>query len=259
MNSPEDDVKSEVRYKNVCYSRLITFEVNVLRNITKNIFLNAIACSGLGWLLRHNQVSQTPTLGDQFRMEQGNEIELRARKLYPNGELVDEKDFVSALSTTKNLMGDPRISTIFAGSFFVDNFATKADILTRNTDGSWHMIEVKSGVTDKKELVDDMAYTTLVINQCGYNISKISLMVVSKDFRLGLENKDLFKEIDHTDEVLEKVEKFKPLWEPTNEITRQEEKPKSNLLFECKKCPLFKECLGQNVKNHLRIGIKRCL
>ncbi|MDH5782247.1 MAG: DUF2779 domain-containing protein [Candidatus Bathyarchaeota archaeon] len=201
--------------------------------------------------MRSGQVSETPALGEKFRMEQGLEIGRRARKIYPEGVLIDDPDLASASKKTKGLMGDSSISTIFEGTFLVNNFVAKADILKRKNDDSWHMIEVKSSVIDKAEFIDDMAYTTMVIDSSGSNISNISLMLVSKDFRLGMKNKALFVEIDHTEEVQDRVEKFKPFWEPVEKITRMPEKPEPKLCFECRGCGLFKECLGRDIENHI--------
>ena len=222
-----------------------------LRNVSKAIFLNAIVCPALGWLMRSRYVSKTPTLGERFRMEQGIEIGRRARELYPEAVLIDDSDIASASKKTKSLIDNSNISTILEGAFLIDDFAAKADILKRKSDDGWHMIEVKSSVNDKAEFIDDMAYTAMVINRSGLNISNISLMLVSKDFRLGMKNKDLFVEIDHTDEVLDRVEKFKPFWVPIEKITRKSVKPRSELRFECRKCELFKECLGRDIENHI--------
>jgi len=96
-----------------------------------------------------------------------------------------------------------------------------------------------------------MAYTTMVIDRYGFDISTVSLLLVSKDFRLGMKNKDLFAEIDHTAEVLDRVEVFKPFWEKIEEITRKSVKPESQLRFECRKCELFRKCLGKGIDNHI--------
>lgn len=222
-----------------------------LRNVSKEIFLKAIVCPALGWLMRAEQISKERTIGERFRMEQGIEVERRARELYPDGFLIDERDIVSASKKTKSLIDDPNISIIFAGVFLIDDFVTKADILKRKSDDVWHMIEVKSSVNDKVEFIDDMAYTTMVADRSGLNISNVSLMLISKDFRLGMKNENLFVEIDHTDEVLDRVEKFKPFWEPIEKITRKSVKPEPELRFECRKCELFKECLGRDIENHI--------
>jgi len=220
--------------------------------MSKSLFLNAFVCPGLGWMIRHEKIKEKPVpLGVQFRMEQGLDIQFRSRKLYPNGVLISDRDIISASLKTKQFMNNPTIQVIFEGTFFLDDYITKADILKRNSNSSWHMFEVKSSVRDKEEFIDDMAYTTMVMLCCGVNISDIFLILISRDFRLGMNNEDLFIEINHTDEVLKKVEIFMPYWKKLNEITKNHEKPENDLIYECKKCDIFKECLGKNIKNHI--------
>jgi len=226
-----------------------------MKSVSKQIFLNALVCPTLGWLLRSGEIIKQITeaeltLGERFRIEQGIEIGRRARELYLGGLLIDEVDLVSASKKTKGFMNDPSISIIFEGAFLIDGFVARADILKRKGN-SWHVIEVKSSMNDKEEFIDDMAYTAMVIDRCGFSISSVSLLLVSKDFRLGMENEELFVEIDHTDEVLVRVEEFKPFWQQIEEITRAPSKPEPQLLFECRKCELFKECAGKNIENHI--------
>ena len=221
-----------------------------MRDVTKQIFLNASVCLSLGWLQRSEEISKTPTIGEKFIMEQGIDIHRRARDLYPKGILVDDPDKASASKKTRALMDDPSIPIILEGTFCIDGFVAKADILKRKDD-AWHMIEVKSSVNDKAEFIDDMAYTAMVIERAGYRISQISLLLVSKDFRLGMRNENLFVEIVHTKDVRERIEAFQPLWEPIEKITKMPVKPQPKLRFECRKCEIFRECLGKDVKNHI--------
>lgn len=170
-----------------------------MKNISKNIFLKAIVCPTLGWLMRTGgDVKQTLTLGERFRIEQGNEVGQRARGIYPEGILVKNIDLLAASEETYELISNPCVSVIFEGTFLVDGYAAKADILKRSDDG-WHMIEVKSGVNDKEEFIDDMAYSLMVLDKAGLKISKASLLLIPKDFRLGMSPESLFVEIDHTE------------------------------------------------------------
>jgi len=234
----------------------LTFRENrVVRSVSKQVFLNAVVCPTLGWLLRSDKVSKQITeagltLGERFRIEQGIEIGSRARELYPGGLLIDDVDLVSASKKTESLMNEPSVSIIFEGAFLIDGFVARADILKRGAKG-WQLIEVKSSVNDREEFIDDMAYTAMVIKRCGFNISNVSLLLVSKDFRLGMENEDLFLEIDHAEEVLARVEEFKPFWQKIEEITRAPVKPEPQLIFECRKCELFRECVGKDIENHI--------
>jgi len=223
-----------------------------MRNVTKRMFLNTLACPSFGWLMRmkREEVTREPTIGERFRIEQGMEVGRRAREAYSDGILIDEKDMTSAIERTKSLMNNPNVSVIFEGAFLADNLATRVDILRREDDG-WHIIEVKSNVNDKKEFIDDMAYTALVFNPSNHKISKISLMLISRDFRLGMDNDKLFVEIDHTEEVIERMLQFTICYSEIEQITRASTKPEAELQFTCKKCVLFKDCVGKDIKNHI--------
>ena len=223
-----------------------------MQNVTKQIFLNALACPSFGWLMRikSEEVISEPTIGERFRMMQGIEVGKRARELYPDGILIDERDMTSAVERTKSLMNDSNVLNIFEGAFIVNNLAARVDVLRRGDDG-WHIIEVKSSVKDKNEFIDDMAYTALIFDQSNYNISKISLILISRDFRLGMDNDKLFVEIDHTEEVIDRMLQFKTCYNEIEQITRASTKPDTELQFTCKKCGLFKDCVGKDIKNHI--------
>lgn len=226
-----------------------------MRNVTKEIFLNAIACPTLGWLFRCDEntrqlLKESRTLGDQFLIEQGLEIHERARQLYPDGILVQRRGLAPAVQETIRLMNDPTVSTIFEATFLTDDYVAKADILRKNGKG-WHLIEVKSSANDKEEFLDDMAYTTMVIEHAGIKVNTITLILVSRDYRLGMPDVNLFIEIDHTAEVLVKAELFKTIWDQVKEMTGAQIKPDPEIKIECKDCPLFAECLGKGIENHI--------
>jgi hypothetical protein len=218
--------------------------------VSKQIFLDALVCPTLGWLSRcEENFGAELTLGERFRIEQGIEIGRRARSLYPGGKLTSLNMEV-ALKETRQALADASVSAVFEGAFLADSFAARADMLVR-TDEGWHLVEVKSSTNDREEFVDDMAYTSMVVGRCGLDIDRVSLLLVSRDYRLGMPDEKLFVEIDHTDEVLQRVEELKPLWREIEEITRAPEKPAPHLIYECRQCELFGECMGKDVVNHV--------
>lgn len=224
-----------------------------MRNITKRIFLTALTCPTLGWLMRQKgeEKHRTITAAEKYQIEQGLEIGIRARALYPDGILIAARDLDSAVAETTNLMRNQKESTLFEAAFRIDNFTTRADILMRNNDGRWHMIEVKSSVNGKQKFIDDMAYTAMIIERAGYNIATVSLLLISKEFRLGMPSEKLFVEIDHTDTVKARIVEFKPVCAELEELTGMREKPEPKLRFECRSCELFKDCTGQGIENHI--------
>jgi len=221
-----------------------------MKNVSKQIFLNTLVCPTFGWLQRNrNGISAELTLGERFRIEQGIEVGRRARSLYPGGRLTS-LNMAVALEETEAALADETVPAVFEGAFLIDNFAARADVLERKGQG-WHMVEVKSAANDRDEFIDDMVYTTMVVGRCGLDVTRISLLLVSRDYRLGMPDEKLFVEMDHTDEVLQRVEELKPLWQEIEERTRAPEKPAPRLIYECRQCELFGECVGKDVDNHV--------
>jgi len=89
-----------------------------------------------------------------------------------------------------------------------------------------------------------MAYTAMVAKRCGINIAKVVLLLVSRDYRLGMENKFLFSSYDYTEEVLSRREEFRTVCAEVDSLTSCERAPQANLKFECRKCPAIRGCLG---------------
>ena len=200
--------------------------------------------------MRNDELKKPLTVSSKFLMEQGREIGKRAQYLYPKGVNVYTPNFEENAKKTSGMLKEKTFPVLFESAFLVDTYAAKADIL-EVVDGKLKMIEVKSGMNDKAEYIDDMAYTTMVINHSGVDISKISLFLISPDYRLGMDDKYLFREIDHTDDVIEKVKEFETLWGQIDALTSSDEKPTPSIIYKCKDCDNFNECLGRKHKNHL--------
>ncbi len=220
--------------------------------ISKNLFLNAAVCPTLGWRLRANESQDevAPTLAQQFRMEQGAEIGWRARRLFPEGVIISTGNLAEAAAETAKLVRAGGPSVLFEGTFVVDEYAAKADILRRIGDG-WHLVEVKSNVNLKQELIDDLAYTLMVLSRAGLRVSKASLLLISKDFRLGMEDSKLFAEYDCTENALAHVVQFQSFWDIIRDRTSSASMPEPTLIPACKNCEIFLDCLGKGIKNHI--------
>ena len=225
------------------------------KTISKNLFLNAMVCPTLGWRLRADEpggatASASSTLAEQFRMEQGLEVGRRARNLFPGGVLISTGDLAKAAAETTEQIRAGRPSVLFEATFVVDDYVAKADVLTRIGD-TWHLVEVKSSVNLKQELIDDLAYTLMVLSRGGLKISKASLLLVSKDFRLGMEDSKLFSEHECTEDALARVTQFEPYWDVIRDRTSAASMPKPMLILACKSCGFFKDCIGKGIENHI--------
>jgi hypothetical protein len=183
-------------------------------------------------------------------MEQGKEIGRLARLLFSDGIFVKEPSSSAASERTHELLKNPKTHALFEATFISGNCIAKADVIVRNGK-SWELIEVKSGVTTKEEHVDDMAYTALIAGAAGFHPKTISLLLINKNFRLGMPSEQLFVKADLTAQVLERIEEFRPLFESIDAITLTPDEPEPELTFNCKQCSEFEDCLGKEIKAHI--------
>ena len=161
------------------------------KDITKQLFLSTISCPTYGFL-QQLQPASALSISDQLRIDEGIEIHNRAKSLFPDGVSISG-DNITASKTTQKLLSDPTIDIIFEATFLADPYVTRADILIRD-NSAWKIIEVKSSVNFEDELIDDSAYTTMVAKKAGLDISSCSLLLVSKEYRLGKSDQELFVE-----------------------------------------------------------------
>jgi hypothetical protein len=218
--------------------------------LTKNIFLNTVACPTFGWRLKNDKIPEDRSPETLYWMDQGKRIGKLARDLYPEGVFVNAPDNESAAALTNELTADAKVQTIFEGTFITGNYVSKADILLRKGT-SWDLGEVKSGLNVKEDHIADMAYTTLIAQKSGFNISNIFLQLINKEYRLGMPLENLFVRINCTADVLDKVKKFSPNLSKVDHILHAADEPQPEPTMNCKKCSEFKQCIGKDIENHI--------
>ena len=183
-------------------------------------------------------------------MEQGGTIGRRARRLFPDGVLISTGDIESAAAETAGHVRAGGPQTLLEATFATEGYVAKADVLTRTEDG-WHLIEVKSNIKPAPRLIDDLSYTLMVLGRAGLKVSKASLLLVSREFRLGMADPDLFVEYEHTEDAIERVTQFGPYWDIVRATTSADRMPEPVLITACKTCPIFSDCLGKDIDSHI--------
>jgi hypothetical protein len=214
--------------------------------IAKFDWLSAGQCPAMAW----RGLRATPAPPDeagQFRMEQGQDVGSLARKLYPNGILVSRTDGKTTADVTQDLIADGAIETLFEAAFHAGPFVAKADILRRQ-NGAWHVLEVKSSFSDTKkteDLVDDLAYTVMVLRRSGLPVAQASLLLLSRTYRFGDSPDHLFDVIDKTGEAHARAADFESAADSLAQALFADAPPKPALVSACRSCSFFaSECLG---------------
>jgi hypothetical protein len=91
----------------------------------------------------------------------------------------------------------------------------------------------------------------MVMQRAGAAPVAICVLVVSKDFRMGMPAASLFIEVDVTQEVQARVEEFLPLWDEVRGALVAGESPEPELKLVCGKCEYFPDCTGSGVRDHI--------
>jgi hypothetical protein len=179
-------------------------------------------------------------------MRQGQEIGALACKLYSSGVLVMPKNGEPATAVTQQLIAQ-RVETIFEAAFSTGPFVAKADIL-RRADGAWHVLEVKSSFSDTvslDHLVDDLAYTVMVLKRSRLRIGKASLVLLSRQYRFGDGPERLFETVDVTGNVLARAAEFDAAADGVASALFHDTPPEPRLASVCRDCTAFGDvCLG---------------
>ena len=157
--------------------------------------------------------------------------------------------FDQALGRTQDLLQNEQIHTLFEAAFTSKGLAARADILSREGDG-WWLIEVKASVKDKPDLTDDLAYTHMVASRAGLRITRVSLLLLSGDYRAGYPFEALFAEVDKTSEVQDRAEEFSAVAPGLVRKLSARIAPPAEFILPCRDCPCFPgDCFGKNMKH----------
>lgn len=172
------------------------------RFISKSKYLLGIQCHKLLWLaFNRPELIPAPSQSQQRIFDQGTEIGELARQRFPGGFLIeaDHTQIPEAISQTQQAIENGR-EIIFEGAFNNDGIFARPDVIQRQANGRWNIIEVKSSTTVKEENIHDVAVQSYATLNSGIVIDKKFLMHINNECAYpNLSN--LFAIEDITEEV----------------------------------------------------------
>jgi len=176
--------------------------------LSKSRYLSGLQCHLRLWNSCFNrELASEVTPAQQALFGTGQEVGELATRLFPEGVLIREDHFhhEEAVQTTRNIVQDPSVSTIFEAAFLYHDLRIRVDILKRLDNGQWNMIEVKSSTSVKDIHLPDVAIQYYVLKASGLNINRAFLLLINNQYVYDGSNFDLenfFSFYDVTDEVL---------------------------------------------------------
>ena len=151
--------------------------------LSKSDFLKYRICPSYFWLWKYKPELVPDESTEEVRdnkFEQGNKVEAIARKLFPNGILIEGYNVEAQANTQKTIEAGTDI--LFQATVITDDgLLAMADVLEKNADG-WNLYEVKSSGSVKPEHIPDMAFQKTAFEKAGYNIKEVSVIHLNKEF-----------------------------------------------------------------------------
>jgi hypothetical protein len=143
-------------------------------------------------------------------MSSGQRVGLLARLLFDGGVDCSPKthfDYSESILKTQKLMR-LKMPVLYEAAFEFEEVMVAVDILVRDTEGGWHMYEVKSSTSVKKEHLEDAALQCSVLEGTGLTLSSVNIIHLDKDYvRMGeLDVKKLFKIVNIESEVRSRLD-----------------------------------------------------
>ena len=218
--------------------------------IEKSHWLDARRCASKAWFGLHSP-DQPLSESSRFLFEQGREVALRARGLYPAGVVA------GSLERTRHLVAEPAVSVIFDARFEAGPFAASVDILVRGEAG-WQILEVRSSLASKpvsrrgegRDLTGELAYAAMVLREAGVPVAGASVAQLSRQYRFGDSLEQLFEISDKTAAVELRLAETGASRARIAESILSEDRPEARFCSACRKCEYFaSHCLGRGLEH----------
>jgi predicted RecB family nuclease len=154
--------------------------------ISKSKFVAGCQClKRLYWQVHQPELAAQPDAAADAIMQQGHDVGMLARRLFPGGVEVCERSLDQAIRATRELVSNHEIPAIFEGVFEYDEVLVRVDVVQRRKGELWRLVEVKSSTDLKDNHVEDVAIQSYVISGSGMKLASIWLAHINRDYVLS--------------------------------------------------------------------------
>lgn len=151
--------------------------------LSKSKYCKCVQCPKILWLTKYKPECATPE-DKTVIFENGHKVGELAKGLFGDYEDIPfDRAIIPMIEQTEELMPNkPNIIT--EASFDYDHNFCSVDILKNDLDGV-EIYEVKSSTKVKDIYLDDAAYQYYVLSNLGYNVKKVAIVYVNKEYVKG--------------------------------------------------------------------------
>ena len=129
-------------------------------------------------------LAEPPDISQQALMETGIAVGRLARQRFPGGRLIEEEYYqhAVAMTATTAAIADGSVPAIYEAAFTFDGVRVRVDVLSRNADGFFDLVEVKSSTSVKAEHVPDVAIQLYVLDGSGISVRRACLLHIDNTY-----------------------------------------------------------------------------
>lgn len=203
--------------------------------LSKSKYLSGLQCVRKLWLEINDPQKAAPfSIAQQRILNQGTEVGILARKQFPGGVMInfDRFDLKKGSIETKNAISGGA-SVIYEATFLYDDTYALPDIIIKNKDNSWDIIEVKSTLSVKDFHYPDLALQKYVLEGNGIEIKRTCLMHLNSEC-VHPDLYNLFVIEDVTEKIDEFIANIAPNISSFKDIIAGEDEPDVAIGTQCK-------------------------
>lgn len=178
--------------------------------LTKSEYMMFLKHPAWLWLKKYDK-GKLPVTDEntQAMFNAGHDFESYVEKLFPDAKRLGfntYEEYNSLPAVTEAALTE--VNTILQGRFESENLTCIVDIIEKNSNGKYNLIEIKSGTKAKPEYNYDLAFQAVVLEECGITINNFYIIHVNSDYvRSGdIDPVGITLKTEVTEEVKELIE-----------------------------------------------------
>jgi hypothetical protein len=205
-------------------------------------------------------LAKPPDISQRAVMDTGIAVGRLARQRFPGGRVIEEEYYqhASAMTATIAAIADGSVPAIYEAAFVFDDVRVRADVLGRNADGTFDLVEVKSSASVKAEHVPDVAIQLYVLDGSGIAVRRACLLHIDNTYVYDGGSYDL-ERLFRLEDVSDQACAFVQMQAPNSlasmkEILLREEPPEVEIGRRCAnpyECEFYRHCREGAPEHHI--------
>src|SRR6266536_436451 len=152
--------------------------------LSKSTFVRGCKCLKSLYLYKfHYDLRDEVSEQQQSLFDQGNEVGMLARSLFPGGKdatVSPAHDYTASVQHTQQFL-ETGCKTVYEAGFMFNNVYAAADVLLIRPNG-WYLYEVKSSTSVKEYHILDAALQYYILKNLGYPVKQVNIVCINNQY-----------------------------------------------------------------------------